>query len=293
MNGHIEVQGSAGYATGGLRQPKAECLCVAGYCETRYRRMIIAGAKVWPLFIALGAAATAAGVSVWASYASRGFVLAPSGAATACYAEDGESLSSVQDGTAAVHAQNVTAEAGSRVPPQAFLQESCSNALPPCTAVCYALALQEGRADDVISMTYWMQERLKRVRMGSDEPDDLAAAREQLREDILSRTLEGNRLRPEGVEDKYVFAPGARIELLGSDKREDARGDPLACPVKERTWLRVEYPIATAALRDEAGRPIRSIVVGVDISPDGYVLKAGILGNVELDRNGISLDWGK
>ena len=46
------------------------------------------------------------------------------------------------------------------------------------------------------------------------------------------------------------------------------------------------------ALRDEAGRPIRSIVVGVDVSPDGCIVKAGILGNVELDRESIALDWG-
>jgi len=46
------------------------------------------------------------------------------------------------------------------------------------------------------------------------------------------------------------------------------------------------------ALRDEAGRPIRSIVVGVDVSLDGCIVKAGILGNVELDRESIALDWG-
>lgn len=247
--------------------------------------MMFTGAKIWPLFIAAGSAATAAGVSVWAAYGPYGFTL-DSPRIVAAQAEASASAPEPSRLAGAVPA--LAPERMESAVPVA----STSSALPLCAATRYALAYQENRADDVISMTHWMQECLKRVRRGSDDSAGLAAVREQLRRSIVSRTLEGNRLRPEGVEDKYIFAPGTRIELLSSDAREDARGDELACPVRERTWLRVTYPDAAVALRDEAGRPIRSIVVGVDVSPDGCIVKAGILGNVELDRESIALDWG-
>jgi len=243
------------------------------------------GAKIWPLFIAVGSAATAAGVTVWAAYGPLGLTLeSPSRVAAQADASASAPETSRLARTVPVQAPELVENA---VP-----AESTPSALPLCAATRYALACQENRADEVINMTHWMQECLKRVCRGSDDPAELAAAREQLRRRILSRTLEGNRLRPEGVEDIYVFAPGARIELLFSDTREDARDDELACPVRERTWLRVTYPDAAVALRDEAGRPVRSIVVGVDVSPDGFIVKAGVFGNVEIDRESIALDWG-
>jgi hypothetical protein len=256
-----------------------------------------AGLKIWPLFIALGTAATAAGVTVWAAYDAHEVHV--------CRAQDmspGENLG------------NGGYEHGTGVVPVSFRHEERAHGGPldgrkdgdlvalavgfvpgsssDCRALRYARALQAGRVEQVISMTHWMQERLKRVQLSSSAPEDEETARAELRSDILLRTLEGNRLRPEGVRDKYIFAPGARFEVIGSDKRENGRDDPLTCPVKERTWLRVVYPNAATALRDEMGRPIRSIVVGVNTSPEGYVLKAGVLGNVEIQYDTISLDWG-
>jgi len=256
----------------------------------------VAGLKIWPLFVALGTAATATGVTVWAAYGTHGLNL-----------HSANEVSAIENRAGGQREEKVAPAEALSDPGQAIFVARVENPdsgepaisgtgwvpnpLPDCIAVRYARALQTRRTDEIIHMTHWMQERLKRVRLSCSVPAREEAAREELRHDILTRTLEGNRLRPEGVEDKYIFAPGARLEVIGSDKREHAHEDPLSCPVKERTWLRVVYPNPITALRDETGRPIRSIVVGVNVSPDGYVLKAGILGNVEIRRDTISLDW--
>jgi hypothetical protein len=62
----------------------------------------------------------------------------------------------------------------------------------------------------------------------------------------------------------------------------------LSKPVQERVWLLVTYPAADRALCDETGKAIRSIRVGVNVSPDSYVVKAGVVGNLDIDRDSIS-----
>lgn len=154
-------------------------------------------------------------------------------------------------------------------------------------AMRYARALQQGDYDEAIRMTLWMQDRLRYVRMGSDEPETVEAARRELKRSLARRALEDNHLRAEGVEDQYVFAPGARLELI---RVEEGRDD-LERPAKECAWIRVTYPGASNALRDETGVPIRSLAVGVNVSADGYILKSGIIGNLEVDRDSIAYDW--
>lgn len=170
-----------------------------------------------------------------------------------------------------------------RAPRPAFPVLNQNDAL----AVRYARACQDGDADAVMGLTGWMNERLQRVALETPGDEALEAAREELRKRILARPVEENRIRPEGVEDAAVFAPGADIRFDGSDRgRED-----LSQPVRERAWLRVEYTTPERALRDEQGQPIRSIRVGVNVSPDGYVVKAGVVGNLDLDRASIEYGW--
>lgn len=154
-------------------------------------------------------------------------------------------------------------------------------------AVRYASAIQSGRCDDVIAMTLWMQERLQYVRMTSSDPNEESKAREELCRRWLERTPEGNQLSPEGIEDAYVFTPGAEVTVIGVD---DGRED-LDKPVRERTWLEVRYPTKFRALHDQEGNPIQSLTVGVNISRDGYVLKAGVLGNLDIDFDSVSYHW--
>lgn len=151
----------------------------------------------------------------------------------------------------------------------------------------YALAVRENNCAEVVRMTLWMNERLDRVRAAHGNSEELEEARKTLCRQITRRAVEGNQLTPEGVEDQYVFAPGVQLELVGTD--EGAEG--LKRPVAERSWIRVTYPNRRRALRDHEGQPIRSIEVGVNVSQDGYVLKAGFIGNLDVDRDSIQYSW--
>jgi len=53
----------------------------------------------------------------------------------------------------------------------------------------------------------------------------------------------------------------------------------------------VSYPAPTQSLKDENGTPIKWLRVGVNVSADGYVLKAGVIGNLEIDFESISYNW--
>ena len=139
-------------------------------------------------------------------------------------------------------------------------------------------------ADGAIRMVWWMAERAERLALESDDLDVQRKGLDRMREQVMDRALEGNQLRPEGIEDQYIFAPGAKVTRIGKDL---GRSD-LARPVEDRTWLRVTYQEPRRAPLDEDGRRIHAITVGVNLSEDGYVLKAGILGNLEIDRDSLS-----
>ena len=156
-------------------------------------------------------------------------------------------------------------------------------------AVRYATAFQQGAWDEIVNMTCWMQQRLMRVQIESGSPVAREEARAELRKRVSNRYVEGNQLRPEGVEDQYVFVSDAMIELVGLD----AGRPSLEQPTKDRTWMRVSYPSRRSALRDDKGIPIRSITVGVNVSTGDLVLKANVIGNLDIDRNSISYDWEK
>ncbi len=149
----------------------------------------------------------------------------------------------------------------------------------------YVSAYQSRACSQVIELTWWMQERLHAV--SGLGPEERGAAMADLCELVKDRSMEANRLRPLGTEDQYIFAPLAQIEVTGVD---DGRED-LVKPVMERVWMRVSYPVPTQALRDETGVAIKSLRVGLNVSSDEYVLKAGAIGNLEIDFESISYNW--
>lgn len=149
----------------------------------------------------------------------------------------------------------------------------------------YVSAVQSGVCARAIELTWWMQERLQFAAKNSGDGESMA--RQELCDSITVRARGGNRLRSEGVEDQYVFTPMANVEVAALDPgRQD-----LAKPPMERVWLRVSYPVPTQALHDENGRPIKSLRVGMSLSSDGYVLKAGAIGNLEIDFDSVSYNW--
>ena len=154
-------------------------------------------------------------------------------------------------------------------------------------ALEYVAAYQQGRLDDIVRLTCWMQDRLGRLRSGSVGPEELAEAVEALEARSRDRSEEGNQLREEGVEDQYVFAAGAVVEAVGMDSGRD----DLERPAKDRTWVRITYPARPAALRDEDGLPIRSLVAGINVSEEGLVLKANVVGNLDIAVDSIQTHW--
>lgn len=152
----------------------------------------------------------------------------------------------------------------------------------------YVRAFQEGDWDAVIDQTLWMRERLERLRSASGSEEAVSEARMELSRQLSDYRASENQLRPEGVEDQYVFVAGAAVTVA----REDAGRDDLEEPAAGRTWFRVEFPVRARALRDTENLPIRAITAGVNVSRDGYVLKANIVGNLDIDMQSISYEWG-
>lgn len=161
-------------------------------------------------------------------------------------------------------------------------------------AMAFAKALQNNNCDEVIRLTAWMADRLRRVALESSDPGDVAEARKRLCQKILSRPYEDNVLRTEGIEDQFVFAPGTQLEVVSKDSgRED-----LGRPVAERVWIRVTYPrretapLAPVAPGSPDMKPVRRWTVGVNLSQgDQTVLKAAVQGNLEIKRESASFDW--
>jgi len=151
----------------------------------------------------------------------------------------------------------------------------------------YALALVSGDYDEAVDRTLWMTERLNRVRRQSGSEDAVTEARTALIESLSERPVSDNQISAEGVEDIYVFAPGATLRWLEQDEGRDDLEEPAA----RRDWIRVTYPSRARALRDINNIPIRSLVVGINTNPGGQVLKAGIIGNLDLDLDSIAYDW--
>lgn len=151
-------------------------------------------------------------------------------------------------------------------------------------AVRYARAFMDADYDYIIEHTDWMQKRLRRAQLETGHGEYAAEAREALRRSLSEHTIAGNQLRLEGVEDQYVFVRGAELAVQSIDAgRKDLSGS-----VTHRVWLRVTYPVRIHALRDRQSLPIRSLTVGVNISAEGYIIKAGIFGNLEIDEGSIT-----
>lgn len=148
------------------------------------------------------------------------------------------------------------------------------------SAMKYAQALQAGQFQQALLQVAWVQERLERVR--AERPT--ANAENEVLADLAREAAPNDRSRAvlldEGIEDAYVFTPRAQIEPAGADA---GRGG-LERPVSGRAWLRVTYPEPAIAPRDDAGHPIRSLTVGINLSEDQEVLKGEIIGNLEIDR---------
>lgn len=148
------------------------------------------------------------------------------------------------------------------------------------TALQYVQEMQAGKYEQALFRVAWVQERLARVRSASG---DAEAESKELRT-LAAEQAPGDRsravLEKEGIEDSYIFVPRAEITVAGADGGRVG----LERPTAGRAWLSVSYPDPSNAPKNDTGRPIRGLTVGLNMSEDGYVLKADIVGNLEIDR---------
>lgn len=154
-------------------------------------------------------------------------------------------------------------------------------------ALEYAQSVKNGDCDQVVALTWWMQERLQWISLQAESPEKLKRVRHEMCSTLQDRTDQDNRLSVHGVADQYILVPGVRVEAVDVDS---GRSD-LAKPVANRTWIRVEFPMESQALRDLEGRPLRSLRAGINVSTDGYVLKAGVIGNLDIDWDSFNYAW--
>lgn len=144
----------------------------------------------------------------------------------------------------------------------------------------YIEALQHDRCEEVIGLTWWMKERLDYV---TSRGEDIATAKSDLCTLALERRSDEAMITSEGIHDKYIFPPGAIARPL----RSDAGLDYLAKPVSYRLWFEVSYEGVELPPRGSEGRPITKMRVGLNVSDDGYILKAGVLGTAEVNEDSI------
>ena len=149
----------------------------------------------------------------------------------------------------------------------------------------YVTAIKAGNCEDVIALTLWMQERLRSA--PESDPDAKKRIRDELCASILDRTPENNNLGPLGVEDRYILSTLSNTEVVGLDEGRD----DLSRPARKRVWFKVAYPSKSVAVKDEDGNALASLIVGVNVSTDGYVLKSGVRGNVDIDFDTFSYAW--
>ena len=151
----------------------------------------------------------------------------------------------------------------------------------------YTRAFQDSNCTEVIAHVPWMREHLAHTAMETGDTAARAQAKEKLCAKILRRGPEGNQIQFEGIEDAYLFCPGASISVSGTD---EGRHD-LEAPVHERVWLDIVYPSRAMAPMSPSGEPVHRLRAGLNLSTEGQILKASVLGNVEIDFDSIDTDW--
>lgn len=149
----------------------------------------------------------------------------------------------------------------------------------------YAQAVQRGDWDDVMRRVPWMLERLTHAELNEGGQAARDAAREELiaRMEDRSPSSVDNQLLAEGVEDWFVFSPYC---TMAAESVDAGRRD-LEAPADSRTWIRVTYDSPITALRDSLNLPIHSLLAGVNTSASGGVLKANVIGNLDIDLESI------
>ncbi|MGC8738711.1 MAG: hypothetical protein ACP5UA_08715, partial [Candidatus Hydrogenedens sp.] len=132
----------------------------------------------------------------------------------------------------------------------------------------------------------WIQDRLRyNGKINNGDQQKIEKEKERIAKEINSRDINKNYLTPEGVEDKYIFTPEAKITIVGIDDI----GPFIDKRIKEMVWVNVEYPKPAKALRNEKQIPIKSLVCALSTNNNGKIIKSSIIGNAKIDFSSIKL----
>lgn len=150
----------------------------------------------------------------------------------------------------------------------------------------YVDAVIEGNCERVVQRTEWLQARKKSL-LDAGKPEAFAAEQARFCEGFFSRDAAGFAFAAEGIDDPYLFFPDVKYAVVGQDS---GRPD-LGVPVASRVWLEVSFPSPTRCLTDSDGRAISGLTVGLNLTPDGLIAKASVVGNAEIQWESLRYSW--
>ena len=153
----------------------------------------------------------------------------------------------------------------------------------------YIKAYQMKNCDDVCSMTWWIQERMEKInKQYSDDLTRIEQEKAQMCDNLFAVNPKESTVDLLGLDDQYLLGSMSVYTVIGADP---GRMD-IEKKVKERVWVKFVYsnPQTAPKLKNNP-LPVHSIVAGVNISEDNYILKGSVRGNWEVDLSSISTKW--
>jgi hypothetical protein len=147
----------------------------------------------------------------------------------------------------------------------------------------YIKALQTRDCEYIIRVTWWMQERLRNELAKGTSQKDLDSIKLDMCNSMFQLENSDYLLSLEGLVDGALFPQGVEWKVLGAD----AGINTLSKPVLERIWVELTYSGVPNGPKTNGGIPLKSIVAGVNISKDQYILKGDIRGNWNIDQESL------
>lgn len=153
----------------------------------------------------------------------------------------------------------------------------------------YVLAYQSKNCDEVIQLTWWIQERMAHIESQYEgNAEQIALEQSQLCEELFEHNPDQSSINILGLHDQSLMGPISTIKIIGADSGRD----DLDKPVVERVWVEFVYSNPQTAPRTQNGlSSIHSLIAGVNISQDNLILKGSSRGNWEIDLTSISTKW--
>jgi len=147
----------------------------------------------------------------------------------------------------------------------------------------YIEAIQTRDCDYILRVTWWMQERLRNAQADDRSRTDLDRIKQEMCDSMFQLEKNDYSLSLVGLVDGALFPQGVEWKILGAD----AGIDSLAKPVLERIWIELTYSGVPNGPKTSQGIPLKSMIAGINISEDQYILKGDIRGNWNIDQKSL------